>query len=241
MIPRACQLSAGTAFVALCGTLATTVNAAEFQGYVDVGGREVSVRGDEGKYRQHIDLDDGARLFGLALRFEPSEASARVPDLIEFRASGLGGDPYESLDLQAPITIEAWVYLDTPVMSNRMLVRKTLQYQLSISVVPEPDLVEFYSQPLGFARSDMQIDFDRWVHVAVTFDGFEVPAENLLVPARGDGLTIAYHGLNLGRVALCATAAGSMRPLCAFMALLMSSRSKAATASRSVSGTASKC
>jgi alkylation response protein AidB-like acyl-CoA dehydrogenase len=43
------------------------------------------------------------------------------------------------------------------------------------------------------------------------FQDFRVPKENLLDPGRGDGLTIAYHGLNRGRVALCATAAGSMR------------------------------
>ena len=43
------------------------------------------------------------------------------------------------------------------------------------------------------------------------FHNFRVPKENLLDPGRGDGLTIAYHGLNRGRVALCATAAGSMR------------------------------
>ncbi len=47
------------------------------------------------------------------------------------------------------------------------------------------------------------------------FRGFRVPRENLLQPAQGDGLTIAYHGLNLGRVALCATAAGSMRVMLA--------------------------
>ncbi len=43
------------------------------------------------------------------------------------------------------------------------------------------------------------------------FKNFRVPAENLLTPVKGDGLTIAYHGLNLGRVALCANAAGTMR------------------------------
>ncbi|MGO9463022.1 MAG: acyl-CoA dehydrogenase family protein [Isosphaeraceae bacterium] len=43
------------------------------------------------------------------------------------------------------------------------------------------------------------------------FRDFRVPRENLLQPERGDGLTVAYHGLNLGRVALCATAAGSIR------------------------------
>jgi hypothetical protein len=36
-----------------------------------------------------------------------------------------------------------------------------------------------------------------------------------LTVAKGDGLTIAYHGLNLGRVALCANAAGTMRTMLA--------------------------
>ncbi len=49
------------------------------------------------------------------------------------------------------------------------------------------------------------------------FRDFRVPAENLLVPVRGDGLTIAYHGLNLGRIALCANAAGTMRLMMASM------------------------
>jgi alkylation response protein AidB-like acyl-CoA dehydrogenase len=49
------------------------------------------------------------------------------------------------------------------------------------------------------------------------FRGFRVPRENLLRPAQGDGLTIAYHGLNLGRVALCASAAGAMRVMLANM------------------------
>jgi alkylation response protein AidB-like acyl-CoA dehydrogenase len=47
------------------------------------------------------------------------------------------------------------------------------------------------------------------------FRDFRVPAANLLRPAAGDGLTVAYHGLNLGRVALCAAAAGSMRVMLA--------------------------
>lgn len=47
------------------------------------------------------------------------------------------------------------------------------------------------------------------------FHDFRVPAENELVPARGDGMTIAYHALNRGRVALCATASGRMRRMLA--------------------------
>ena len=45
----------------------------------------------------------------------------------------------------------------------------------------------------------------------LVFRDFRVPRANLLELTRGDGLTIAYHGLNRGRVALCANAAGTMR------------------------------
>ncbi len=51
----------------------------------------------------------------------------------------------------------------------------------------------------------------------ILFDGFRVPASNRLDPGDGDGLTIAYHGLNRGRVALCANAAGVMRQMMADM------------------------
>ena len=51
----------------------------------------------------------------------------------------------------------------------------------------------------------------------IIFKDFRVPADNLLAPQKGNGLTIAYHGLNLGRVALCANAAGTMRLMMASM------------------------
>lgn len=43
------------------------------------------------------------------------------------------------------------------------------------------------------------------------FKNFRVPKENLIQLERGDGLTIAYHGLNLGRISLCANASGCMK------------------------------
>ncbi len=49
----------------------------------------------------------------------------------------------------------------------------------------------------------------------LVFNNFRVPRANLLTPPVGDGLTIAYHGLNLGRLSLCAGAAGSMRVMLA--------------------------
>ena len=44
---------------------------------------------------------------------------------------------------------------------------------------------------------------------------FAVPRRDLIVPSRGDGLTIAYHGLNQGRMSVCAVAAGTLRRLLA--------------------------
>jgi alkylation response protein AidB-like acyl-CoA dehydrogenase len=51
----------------------------------------------------------------------------------------------------------------------------------------------------------------------IIFKNLRVPAANLLKPTRGDGLTIAYHGLNLGRMSLCSNAAGTMRLMMASM------------------------
>ena len=51
----------------------------------------------------------------------------------------------------------------------------------------------------------------------IVFNNFPVPAENLLDPGDGDGLSIAYHGLNRGRIALCANSAGTMRLMLANM------------------------
>jgi alkylation response protein AidB-like acyl-CoA dehydrogenase len=54
-------------------------------------------------------------------------------------------------------------------------------------------------------------------NLGILFNGLRVPVANRLQPADGDGLTVAYHGLNRGRVALCATAAGTMRLMLADM------------------------
>ena len=42
-----------------------------------------------------------------------------------------------------------------------------------------------------------------------------MPKENLLKPKFGNGLTVAYHGLNRGRVAVCANASGGLRTMLA--------------------------
>jgi alkylation response protein AidB-like acyl-CoA dehydrogenase len=51
----------------------------------------------------------------------------------------------------------------------------------------------------------------RLYNNGLKFKDFKVPKGNLLVPPVGDGLTIAYHGLNLGRLALCSASAAVMK------------------------------
>ncbi len=64
--------------------------------------------------------------------------------------------------------------------------------------------------------------FDYGIHAArrsgnrgMRLRDFAVPRRDLIVPSRGDGLTIAYHGLNQGRMSVCAVAAGTLRRLLA--------------------------
>ena len=83
----------------------------------------------------------------------------------------------------------------------------------AVLIVDLPDREDEHFQLVRYGLHALKHSYNN----GLIFRGLRVPAENLLEPARGDGLTIAYHGLNLGRVALCATAAGSMRVMLANM------------------------
>ena len=48
---------------------------------------------------------------------------------------------------------------------------------------------------------------------SLVFINHRVPKENLISLDKGDGLTVAYHGLNLGRISLCANASGCMKSM----------------------------
>ena len=74
-----------------------------------------------------------------------------------------------------------------------------------IAELPEQENAEFQLKHYGLYA------LRRAHNKGMLFNGLRVPAANRLVPTAGDGLTIAYHGLNRGRIALCATAAGTMR------------------------------
>lgn len=77
--------------------------------------------------------------------------------------------------------------------------------------LPDQESENFYFKPYGLYAL-------RYAsNQGFVMKNFRVPAANLLKPIKGDGLTIAYHGLNLGRVSLCANAAGTMRLMLANM------------------------
>ncbi len=85
---------------ALLGSLTTAATGQEeaFGGEVVVGWRFVDVEGAEGKYRQHINLGEGARLFKLNFDYRPSSEAL---DLFEVRVDSLGGEPFEQIDISA--------------------------------------------------------------------------------------------------------------------------------------------
>jgi alkylation response protein AidB-like acyl-CoA dehydrogenase len=83
----------------------------------------------------------------------------------------------------------------------------------AVLIVDLPDAENEHFQLTKYGLYALKHTYNR----GIVFKDFRVPAANLLTPVKGDGLTVAYHGLNLGRVALCAAAAGTMRLMMASM------------------------
>ena len=81
-----------------------------------------------------------------------------------------------------------------------------LKPSVLIVQLPEKENENFYFKDYGIYA--LQHLWNR----GMIFKDFAVPKENLL---EGDGLTIAYHGLNRGRISLCANAAGCLAALLA--------------------------
>lgn len=83
----------------------------------------------------------------------------------------------------------------------------------AVMIVDLPDAEDEHFRLKKYDIYALRHLYNRGIH----FKDFRVPKGNLLRTTRGDGLTIAYHGLNLGRVSLCANAAGTMRLMLAGM------------------------
>ena len=69
----------------------------ELTGRFRVGYRGVSVNGQEGKYRQHYNLDDGPRIFEVRFDYLPTGNLSDAVDVLSFDLNNYGGDPFETL------------------------------------------------------------------------------------------------------------------------------------------------
>ncbi len=155
----------------------------------------------EQKQRFLPGLADGSRLSAFALT-EPSAGS----DLTQLRTKAvLDGDSY---------VVNGEKLFITNVIPGRTIGLVCLiddKPAVLVVDLPKEENARFQLRKYGIWA------LKHTYNQGLVFKDLRVPKENLLVPARGDGLTIAYHGLNLGRIALCANAAGTMRIMMASM------------------------
>jgi len=70
-----------------------------FYGKFSFGYRVVDTSGADTKYKEDINLDDGARLFNFSLHFTPDGNLKKLLDRIDLNVYNFGGDPYETLGL----------------------------------------------------------------------------------------------------------------------------------------------
>lgn len=144
-------------------------------------------------------LASGERLSGFALT-EPCAGS----DLTALRTKAeLRGDYYE-------VTGEK-LFITNAIPGRVIGLVCMIDNKPSVLIAELPDAENDQWQMVHYELSALRHTYNN----GLKFNRFRVPRENLLVPPLGDGLTIAYHGLNLGRTALCASAAGVMRQMLA--------------------------
>ena len=150
---------------------------------------------DEQKSRFLPVLASGKRLSGFALT-EPGAGS----DLTALKTTAtLDGDDY--------VVNGEKLFITNAIPGRTIAIVCHIKGKPAVLIadLPETETEEFKIAPYGiYALSH------SWNN-GLIFKNFRVPAKNCLIPGAGDGLTIAYHGLNRGRVALCATASGTMR------------------------------
>lgn len=158
--------------------------------------------GNESQKRRFLPgLADGSRLSAFALT-EPGAGS----DLTALRTTAVrDGDAY--------VVNGEKLFITNATYGRTIGLVCKIEGAPSVLIVelPESDTLTFRINRYGLYA------LNRAENNGLVFRNFRVPVANRLIPTRGDGLTVAYHGLNLGRVALCANAAGTMRWMLAEM------------------------
>jgi alkylation response protein AidB-like acyl-CoA dehydrogenase len=153
----------------------------------------------EQKQRHLPRLGSGERLSAFALT-EPGAGS----DLTALKTRAeLDGDDY--------VVNGEKLFITNAIPGRTVGLVCLINRKPAVLIADLPDHEDEHFQVVSYGLYALKHSYNN----GLRFHDFRVPKENLLQPTRGDGLTIAYHGLNLGRVALCATAAGTMRVMLA--------------------------
>ena len=164
---------------------------------------------------------DPVRSFGTVdqqRRFLPKLADGTRLSAFALTEPGAGSD-LTALKTTAVLDGDEYVVNGEKLFITNAVPGRTIGLVCKIEDVPSVLIVDLPEQENeSFQLNRYEIYALRRAHNnGLVFSNFRVPKENLLCPLQGDGLTIAYHGLNLGRVALCANASGTMRWMLAEM------------------------
>ncbi|TWT73478.1 Acyl-CoA dehydrogenase [Posidoniimonas polymericola] len=197
-----CSFSSFAAFLARMATLDGTIaGLASIHGCIGAVDPVKTFGNADQKQRFLPGLADGSRLSAFALT-EPCAGS----DLTALRTTAvLDGDSY--------VVNGEKLFISNVVPGRTIGLVCLVDDKPAVLVVdlPAEENEQFQLKKYGIHA------LARLYNRGIVFNNFRVPQENLLKPVKGDGLTIAYHGLNLGRVSLCANAAGTMRQMMADM------------------------
>ncbi len=164
---------------------------------------------------------DPVRTFGspaLKERYLPLLASGRRLSAFALTEPGAGSD-LTALRTTAVLDGDSYVVNGEKLFITNAIPGRTIGLVCRIDDRPAVLIVDLPEEETeSFTMNRYGLYALRRAHNnGLVFRNFRVPSENLLKPTVGDGLTIAYHGLNLGRIALCANAAGTMRSMLASM------------------------
>jgi alkylation response protein AidB-like acyl-CoA dehydrogenase len=164
---------------------------------------------------------DPVRTFGTPEqkdRFLPRLASGRNLSAFALTEPGAGSD-LTALKTTAKLDGDEYVvngeklFITNAIPGRIIGLVVLIEGKPAVLVAELPDRENEHFQTVPYGLYALQHAYNN----GLRFHDFRVPAGNLLKPTVGDGLTIAYHGLNLGRLSLCAGAAGSMRVMLANM------------------------
>ena len=180
---------------------ATVAGLASVHGCIGAVDPLIGFGNDEQKQRYLPRLARGERISAFALT-EPGAGS----DLTAMKTTAVAdGDDY--------VVNGEKLFITNAVPGRTIGLVCRIDDRPAVLIADLPDEEDEHFQVVPYGLYALKHSFNN----GLKFTNFRVPRRNLLNPSRGDGLTIAYHGLNRGRVALCATAAGSMRVMLAGM------------------------